>query len=293
MTKSRAVNAERRKGNNDMRPTVLTFVRHYLPGYKAGGPIRSIANLVEALGDEFDFRIVTSDRDSIDTKPYPGLPAPSTWIPRGKAHVLYLPPSKRDFLSIAQILRTTPHNALYLNSFFDPVFTTLPLLARRLRVAPEKRCILAPRGEFSAGALKLKAKKKAAFMALVRPIGLHNKVVWQASTESERTDILCALKLSEIDVHVAMDIPLTETAPSTKLETRSTGDPIRLCFLSRISPMKNLDFAISVLAQTKCKVIFDIYGSINDNSYWIRCKNLMGNLPNNITCRYKGHDPAP
>ena len=55
------------------RVTVLVFIGYYLPGYKAGGPVRSIANVVETLGDEFEFRIVTSDRDLLDEVPYPGI----------------------------------------------------------------------------------------------------------------------------------------------------------------------------------------------------------------------------
>lgn len=51
--------------------TVLTFARYYLPGFKAGGPIRTLSNMVEALGDEFDFRIVCSDRDFMDRAAYP------------------------------------------------------------------------------------------------------------------------------------------------------------------------------------------------------------------------------
>ena len=49
---------------------ILTSVGYYLPGYKSGGPIRTIANLVDRLGDEFQFKIVTADRDSGDEKPY-------------------------------------------------------------------------------------------------------------------------------------------------------------------------------------------------------------------------------
>ena len=42
---------------------VLVTIGSYLPGYKAGGPIRSVANLIDALGDDFEFRVVTSDKD--------------------------------------------------------------------------------------------------------------------------------------------------------------------------------------------------------------------------------------
>ena len=50
---------------------ILTFIGWYLPGYRGGGPTRTLANMVDRLGDEFEFKIVTSDRDSKDTKSYP------------------------------------------------------------------------------------------------------------------------------------------------------------------------------------------------------------------------------
>lgn len=34
---------------------IFTFVGYYLPSYKAGGPIRTLANMVEGLRDEFEF----------------------------------------------------------------------------------------------------------------------------------------------------------------------------------------------------------------------------------------------
>ena len=37
---------------------ILCFVAYYLPGYRSGGPVRTIANFVDHLGDEFDIRIV-------------------------------------------------------------------------------------------------------------------------------------------------------------------------------------------------------------------------------------------
>lgn len=144
------------------RLEILVFVRHYLPGYKHGGPVRTIANLVEALGDEFNFRIVTSDRDATETEPYPHLAGQEGWLPVGKARTLYLAPERKNLLHIAKILRETPHDVLYLNSLFDPDFTLKPLLARRLGLAPKTRCVIAPHGELSPGALGIKAPKKKA-----------------------------------------------------------------------------------------------------------------------------------
>ena len=45
------------------KPKVLTFVRYYLPGFRAGGPTKTIANMIEVLGDEYDFYLIASSRD--------------------------------------------------------------------------------------------------------------------------------------------------------------------------------------------------------------------------------------
>src|SRR5690606_8432187 len=101
------------------RPVVLTFVGYYLPGYKAGGPVRSISNMVEVLGDEIDFRVVTSDRDATEKTPYVELDGESGWRAVGKAKVLYLSPLEKTLSNIARIIRHTKHSTLYLNSFFN------------------------------------------------------------------------------------------------------------------------------------------------------------------------------
>ena len=36
---------------------------YYRPGYKGGGPIKSVENLVESLGENFSATILTSNRD--------------------------------------------------------------------------------------------------------------------------------------------------------------------------------------------------------------------------------------
>ena len=37
------------------KPRVLVFIDWYAPGYKAGGPVRSLVNLVDHLRDRIDF----------------------------------------------------------------------------------------------------------------------------------------------------------------------------------------------------------------------------------------------
>ena len=269
------------------RPTVLAFVRYYLPGYKSGGPIRTIANMVAVLGDEIDFRIVTSDRDATDTRPYAHLAGQEGWQDVGKAKVLYLPPSQKNLRNMSRIIHQTAHDTLYLNSFFDPVFTLKPLLARRLGLAPASRCVIAPRGEFSPGALKLKAAKKRSFLAISRVSGLYRNLIWQASSGHEANDIRRVMGAIVADVRAAGDLP-DPTAPSSMLADHIDNGTLRIVFLSRISPMKNLGFTLEILRQVKVPVTFDIYGPIRDEDYWTNCCSLLDLLPAHVKATYHG-----
>jgi len=53
----------------DGRKDILIIMGRYLPGYKDGGPVRSIKNLTDFLGREYNFKILTCDRDHGDTEP--------------------------------------------------------------------------------------------------------------------------------------------------------------------------------------------------------------------------------
>lgn len=250
------------------RPIVLVFVRYYLPGFKAGGPVRSIDNLVGQLGDEFDFHVVTSDRDLGDTAAYPGVTSDAR-AQVGKATVTYLSPREQGFGGICRLLRATPHDVVYLNSFFDPVFSAVPLLVRRFGLAPHKPYLVAPRGEFSPGALALKAWKKQLYLRVVRTGGLYRNVGWQASSEYEAAEIVQAFDVNPDRIYIA---PNPTPSGSDQCRTiasvhRDPGMPLRIVFLSRIAPKKNLSFALRVIAQVHEPVVFDIYGPVADEEY--------------------------
>jgi hypothetical protein len=102
-----------------VKPRVLIFLAHYLPGHKAGGPVRSISNLVERLGGEFDFSIVTADRDLGDAGPYPGVEV-DRWTDVGPARVLYTSPGRQKLSHFARIIKDTTHEVIYLNSLWNP-----------------------------------------------------------------------------------------------------------------------------------------------------------------------------
>jgi hypothetical protein len=79
-----------------MKQRILVAANVYLPGYFAGGPVRSIAGLVESLGDEFEMLVVTSDRDLKASSPYTDVQL-DAWNRIGKAHVHYMRPRSQTF----------------------------------------------------------------------------------------------------------------------------------------------------------------------------------------------------
>ena len=78
---------------------------------------------------------------------------------------------------------------LYLIGAFTPTFSGKILLLRRLGLVPRRPVIVAPRGEMSAAALKIKRVKKRLFLWAARFLGLYREVVWHASSPIEVADI--------------------------------------------------------------------------------------------------------
>jgi len=272
------------------KPIILVLSDYYLPGFKSGGPVRTIANMVGQLGDEFKFRIITRDRDMLDTLSYESVSV-DQWNSVGKASVFYASPDRLGFSSLVKLINDTPHDILYLNSFFSYIFTILPLLARRLGKLPNRPVVLAPRGEFSLGALGigiLKTLKKKVFIAAAKYAGIYRNITWQASSEHEAQDIKRVFPGSDSKIHVAPDLtPMLDEKQFGQIK-RETNEPLKILFLSRIAPMKNLDFALEVLETVSSRAEFHIYGTIEDHSYWDNCRKIIERMPPNVSVSYYG-----
>jgi len=269
-----------------VKKTVLVFNKFYLPGYKAGGPILSLANIISALGDEVCFRVVTTDRDSGDVVRFPGVEV-YEWTRVGKADVYYVPFSDFSFMKMVRLIREVSPDIIYLNSFFNVKFTIFPLLAWFLGFFGKRTLIVAPRGEFSKGALSIKWFRKKLYVGFFKLTKLGRDVVWHASSDYEALDIQEAVAPGRCRIKVASDLPraLVREAQSSP---RGRSVPLRIVFLSRISPMKNLDYAIRVLGRIRAPIIFTVYGPVADKDYWDRCLKLTKALPSNVEFEYGG-----
>jgi glycosyltransferase involved in cell wall biosynthesis len=268
-----------------MKIRVLVLVPFFVPSYKAGGPVKTIANMVDQL-KSLKFSVFTRDRDLGDAQPFKGIEF-NHWQQVEGAVVLYATPDKLSVKYIAETIQKEQFDLLYLNSFFDPIFTIKPLIARKLGLIKVCPIVLAPRGEFSAGALGIKSFKKKLFIKISDWLGLYRDIIWQASSELEKLDIIRALNVDPSSIVIAKDLPPKPSAFDEDSVLKA-NETCKIVFLSRISPMKNLDFALQTLESVKSSLVFDIYGPIEDKVYWQTCLKFIEALPSNVQVTYRG-----
>src|SRR5277367_4509361 len=273
-----------------MKPRVLVFADWYLPGYKAGGAVSAVSNMIELVGDEFEFWVFTRDRDLTDREPYTSVPL-NHWVTVGKAQVFYT--SEISLRSLLRRVREIHPDLIYLNSFFSRI-TVRTLLLRRLGLLPPAGIVLAPRGEFSPGALELKRYRKWPYRKLAFAAGLYRDVTWQASSKLEeehiRSAAVCAGSVGDGNMRVAPDIPNPGLLSAPPPPSRPPKEPgaVRFVFLSRVSRKKNLEFVLELLGATAGQIELDIYGPIEDLAYWRRCEEHIRRLPDTIRVSYRG-----
>ena len=261
---------------------ILICMDWYEPGFKAGGPIRSVVNIVNVLKEEFEFYILTSAFDLGDTEPYANI-EPDQWFDKDGVIIKYMSKTNMKPSAIkANILEIDP-DLLYLNSLFSRLYTLAPLsLVKKIPV------VIAPRGMLGEGALEIKRFKKLLFLRMAKWMRFYKRVIWHASTVKEEAEIKAVFG-SNAEVVVARNIPTSQQLKMEDIATeRNTGE-VRFVFISRISKKKNLHLAVHALRSIKSDrpVKFDIYGNIEDEVYYKKFRNYIHSY-GNVTIAYHG-----
>ena len=265
------------------KKNILILSDWFLPGYLAGGPIQSIATLTKELGNDFNFKIITTDRDFKSNKAYEII-KPNEWANFENRTVFYLSPENLNESFMLELLKSTPHDIIYLNSLFSKNIT-INILKWKAKNKINSKIILAPRGMLGDGALAIKALKKKLFLMYAKSFGLFKNIHWQSTSTQESNEIKKRIG-TKVLISEISNLPnsATEIKPIEKKE-----NTLRLCFISRISEKKNLNFAIEVLKEIKNEtIVFDVFGPIEDQNYWNTCLENAKTLAPNITLRYNG-----
>ena len=241
-----------------------------------------MSNIVDHLGDEFDFWVVCRDRDLGDSLPY-DIEA-NRWSHFDAYHVHYTTLNIAVLGRLTKIMRSGDWDAVYVNSYVSPVFSFLARLLHRCGFAGNAPLIIAPRGEFASSALSISPLRKKLMLLSGRILGMHRSALFQASCEHERQDIIRVIAPRDDRIRIAPDmLPIqADEVPEEERRKKEKG-ALRLSFVARISPIKNLEFTLHALIACRARVSFDIYGPVGDENYWVKCQKIIAEMPQNIS----------
>jgi glycosyltransferase involved in cell wall biosynthesis len=262
---------------------ILLFSDWFYPGFMAGGPIQSSFNLINHLKDYYDFSVVTRDTDYTDIIPYKGIKS-DTWntLPNGM-RVYYFSNKNLGYPNMAKLIESEKFDIAYLNSMYSPRFTIMPLfILNKLK----KKVILAPRGMLAPSAIAIKSWKKRPFLMWIRNSSLIKNMHFHAASEQEAKHTKDVFG-SKTEIRVAPNLPGKMELPPFVSKRKEYGS-VHLISVARVSPEKNLLYALEVLQKVKGKVKFDIYGPVYDYAYWEKCKAVLNRLPENIEAEHFG-----
>jgi len=272
---------------------VAVFIHTYLPGFRAGGPTLSVAQiLTQSRG--WEFILFAANKDLGQIAAYPGLEKGGTRVVEG-VRVNYVRNPVRDFRRMNASLRQYRPDFYYLNSLHDFKYSWVPLILMRLRLLPSASILLAPRGECAPAALAVSRWKKR-IARRVLPILIPRNTTWHASSERELEEIRAWLperRRARLDAVVAPD---PGPPPAVVLKAPIPLNSLEIVFLSRIHPIKGLTDLIRAMPLVQQPARLSIFGVIEDPLFWNECQRLIFALPPSTVVEYRGEyfpDQAP
>ena len=268
------------------QPKILIVCNYYLPGYKSGGGLRTLVNMIERFKDRFDFRVITRDHDG-DKIPYTNVKL-NQWNEIDSTKVYYLSANNVRISKLRELITEVEPDAIYLNSVFSTLSIFL-LILLKFKLIPKRKIILAPEGELSDGALQLKARKKKAFIKFAKKAGLYQNIIWKVTAELEKQETE-RFKGSGGQIFIApnMPSPLILKKHQQKPKPKKEIGKARLIFLSRYMRKKNFKWLLDNLHGIEGNLQIDIFGPLEDKAYWEETEKVIDCLPANIKIEYKG-----
>ncbi|MEO6949258.1 MAG: glycosyltransferase [Ginsengibacter sp.] len=259
-----------------MIPTkIFISIPWFLPAFRAGGPIQSVANLVSGFNENIHYFIFCGDTD-LGGGALENI-QPDDWVQfNSHTRVWYSSPEKISDNLVKQVHAVKP-DVLYIVGLFSWHYNIVPLIFCK---GPRK--ILSTKGMLHPGALSQKKWKKKIFLKLFSLMEYHYKVAFHASDKEEELFIrnhfgaVPKIFSSPNFPHKLDYLTMIEKQPNS----------LKLISIAIISPMKNILLVLNALKNQSASIQYDIYGPIKDEDYWSECLKEIKQLPSNISVIY-------
>lgn len=261
---------------------LLILSECFYPSKRRGGPTTSIVNLVQALSSCFSISLITTIYEM-------GTHEKFSSVNVGKnrlfgADIYYL--EDMSCKSVLTLIKRLTPDVIYTNSLFSHR-TTIPAFLY-CRNHSNVKLVLSPRGELMPEALSNKVFKKRLYVQVLKKlISKRENICYHVTSEEEEKYSRSFLS----DVFGKVNIVRIDNLPShiTEKKQNICKEPgeLKVVSICRVHPHKNIDYALEILSNiTEGKIVYDIYGSIEDELYYKKCTHIP--LPNNVTISFKG-----
>ncbi len=265
---------------------IFILIPWFSPAFKAGGPIQSIANLVDTMGaaEEMEFYIFCGNKDLDGTVLH--TVAHDQWVIYNENTKVWYSSQAAILPVLLREIKIHSPAVLYINGIFSWHYTLKPLLYTK-----NIQKIVAARGMLNPGALSQKSFKKKIYLGLWKLLGLTKSISWQATNAEEETHIKTVFG-KEARVKIAANFP---RIIKSILPIQSLPGTLSMISVGIISPMKNYSLVLDGLKEIKnesLQIDYHIYGAIKDNAYYNACLEKIKDLPKSINVAFKGEIPA-
>jgi glycosyltransferase involved in cell wall biosynthesis len=248
---------------------ILIFSDWFTPAFKAGGPIRSVVNFVERFKDEHEIYVLTTDRDLGDANPFEHI-EPNKWIRQDGFEAMYLSPDKLQYRLVKNIIKGLNPDKIYLNSMFSR-FTIFSLISSLYT----NKIILAPRGMLRSSALSVKPIRKYLYLSILRFFNIDQHIAFH-STSIEETKSIKQIFPTAPTIIEASNLPVAVS--KALLPHNKIKGELKMIFVGRSHPIKNLLFLLSCLENIKGNCTLKIITTKEDEDYWQECMSVIKKL---------------
>jgi len=251
---------------------ILIFTDWFAPAYKAGGPVRSVVNMVNLLKKEHEVFVFTKDRDLKDTKPFRGIDE-DEWMDADGFKIYYYSPGKMTLTKVRMVIDEIQPDRIYLNSMFSNMF--LPMWV----AAKNGNLILCTRGMLRQSALSVKWLKKFVYLNLLKMLGMDKQLTFHATSKQEAKDIRRVFPRAE-KISIAPNLP--EPVLKELPDRQKKAGELHMIFVGRMHPIKNLLFLLEAMERVKGDIHLDIIATREDEDYWKKCKKLIFKMQSRV-----------
>ncbi len=258
------------------------ITEYFYPFSDAGGPLRSIENIIINYREGSNICILTSSSD-YNNKPLPiGYMANTIVSDKYTGHkIAYVSKSFKGLFFLVNTIKKG--DFVYINGFFKPSLNLIPILL-------SNNLIICPRGMLQTNLLKQKRLFKLFYLNILMFFFYFKIIQWHATTKQEAFEIIKVFG-KKTNIKIISNIPVKPFLVSKKYFKQPQA--LSLVYFGLIVENKGLLSLVQTLKSLSYPVSLDIYGSVKDQAYWKLCFAQISNNKSLATFNYLGHaNPA-